>query len=179
MPSNPTAVAQQITVTSPSLLRSAKEPFSQALARDIEALSYQLNQLLRAGKDSASVPSSAGAWQPWTPSISAAPMTISVSSVSASWLKLGSLVLFRLYFRAVLSGNASSTVFASLPAQRVLGYGEAFGMAPCLLSLASGWVPGNAFITNQSGGQLWLYPSGGTNYPLGQTDFLSYGFYGT
>lgn len=41
--------AQQITITSPTLLRNAANdvPFAQALARDIETLAYQVNQLLR------------------------------------------------------------------------------------------------------------------------------------
>jgi antitoxin component HigA of HigAB toxin-antitoxin module len=41
--------AQQITVTSPTQLRNAANDvaFAQALARDIETIAYQLNQLSR------------------------------------------------------------------------------------------------------------------------------------
>jgi polyhydroxyalkanoate synthesis regulator phasin len=42
-----TPQAQQVTVTSPTQLRTASEPYAQALARDIETLTYQLNQLSR------------------------------------------------------------------------------------------------------------------------------------
>jgi hypothetical protein len=47
MPQNPITQAQQVTITSPTQLRAANEPYSQALARDLETLAYQLNQLSR------------------------------------------------------------------------------------------------------------------------------------
>jgi hypothetical protein len=47
MPANPTTSSQQVTVTSPTQLRSSDEAFAQALARDIETIAYQLNQLSR------------------------------------------------------------------------------------------------------------------------------------
>lgn len=48
MPATPTNTSQQVTVTSPMQLRSSDEVFAQGLARDIETLAYQLNQLSRA-----------------------------------------------------------------------------------------------------------------------------------
>jgi hypothetical protein len=47
MPNPNPSTGPQVTPNSPAQIRSANVPFSQSLARDIEPLAYQLNELSR------------------------------------------------------------------------------------------------------------------------------------
>jgi hypothetical protein len=177
MPATPTASTQQITTTSPTALRSAGLAFSQALARDIETLTYQLNQLSKqvasVRQDAASLAFGDG-WLTWKPTVSAwASMTVSgLTIIDAQYLKAGPMVCFKVYLTMTLGGTASNQIFISLPTPIV----GAFSHAPAIVNTGAGTAPAWSYC-DPSGNLCKVLLPNEPSYPLGSCALLVTGFY--
>jgi hypothetical protein len=170
------AAAQQVSVTSPSQLRSANAPFSQSLARDIETITYQLNQLAKSvGSTLQNLPGLVfGTWLNWTPAITAwLSMTVSgVTITDAQYLQAGSIVYFKLHVAMTLGGTASNQIFIPLPLQ-VAGQSTIVSAA---VNTGTGFIPAWCFCDPAGSICKVLLPNE-VAYPLGACAVLVSGFY--
>lgn len=121
MPATPTPpTTAQVTTTSPTALRSAGLAFSQALARDIETLTYQLNQVSKrvasAVQDAASLVFGSG-WLNWTPTVApTGSMTVSGVTISAAtYLQIGPLCYIDASLGFTTGGTLSNACYVVLP----------------------------------------------------------------
>lgn len=146
-------------VVSPAQIRVSRPgpPYAEPLARDIEGLSSDLNQLQRALTDTV-IPTEAK-YANFTPSISAAgSMTVSTVGVSYyHWIRQGPDIFLQFDVGFVLGGTASQFVYITTP---LAGIPAPTGQAlTCMMQVGSGaWVAGYVYTDQNPAARLIATP---------------------
>jgi hypothetical protein len=113
----PAGTASPSRVASPNAIRAAKLPYGQDLAKDLEFLSKNINDLhgvlTTTANPGSATGASSGSWQNWTPTVG--PDITGITVNSAMYLQVGRVLYFSFDVSVTVSVAGNTVTISGLP----------------------------------------------------------------